>query len=371
MKENKAVLLLSGYNPRAVIAFCRWATQRNVNYHLIASGKTDPIFLTKYADLVEISRDSKALGIGEFLSWVETLTQRYGYQQILILPTTEYFNRFLLTNRAALEDKGCIVPLVEEPLYLEISDKGKFANLCQSHGIDVPNEYIDIPQTVPFVAKPLSYFNSEGIPIYPHLILSDDDYQIFIKNENQEDYYFQEYVDGENHYLLACIQKDGSSTLFSQENLIQQSRGKSVILARISQYHNSENAKKYLHMLNDVGFWGLIMIEVRQTAPEKYVMIEANPRLWGPIQFVVDNQIDFLGMLLRDNGFVIDEYYGNEPQVEFYYWSGGITSNSQPLVFHNYSEKEFIQNIHDIRKNDIYLREDTLDIYLQELGIVE
>lgn len=371
MTENESVLLLSGYNPRAVIAFCRWASRREVRFHLIASGKNDPVLLTKYADNVAIIRESKELRTADIISWVKTIKQRHGYQRLLILPSTEYFNRFMLKNRAVLENEGCILPLVEESLYTRLSDKREFTDLCQSRDINVPDEFGVIPNETPFVAKPLHYFNSQGTPLYPHLVRNAKDYKAFIESERPEDYFYQEFVEGENHYLLANIQKDGSCMLFSQENLIQQSHGKSVILARTSQYHNSVNAQKYINLLKGIGFWGLIMIEVRQTGPEDYVMIEANPRLWGPMQFVVDNQIDLFGTLLRDNGIAVDDHQGNPESAEYYYWSGGITAYSQPLAFHNYSEEEFIRNIHDIRKHDIYLREDTLNIYMQELGIVE
>ena len=367
--ENQSVLLLSGYNPRAVIAFCRWASQRKMQFHLIASGKNDPILLSKYADNVAITRKSKELKILDLISWVNEIMKSYGYQRVLILPSTEYFNRFLLKNRVALENAGCILPIVDESLYTRISDKREFTDLCRSKNLAVPGEFEVIPENKPFVAKPVHYFNNQGMALYPHLVRNAREHQLFIENECPEDYFYQEFVEGENHYLLAYIQKDGSCTLFSQENLIQQSRGKSVILARASEYHHSENAQKYINMLKGIGFWGLIMIEVRKTGPADYVMIEANPRLWGPMQFVIDNHIDLFGALFRDNGIALDDCPTNQERAAFYYWSGGITANSQPLTFHNYSEEEFIRNIQDIRKYDIYLREDTLHIYLRELGI--
>ena len=371
MKKNKAVLLLSGYNPRAVIAFCRWATQHNVHFHLIASGKRDPVFLTEYANQVEIIRETKDLNIDLFLAWIKTLVERYEYQQVLILPSTEYFNRFILKNRADLEGAGCIVPLVEEALYEEISDKFKFADLCRSSGLAVPKEFSTPPDVLPFVAKPRSYFSSEGTPLYPHLVLSHQDRDTFLKKDYAKDYFFQEFVVGENHYLLACIQKDGTALTYSQENLIQQSQGKSMILARASQYHESENAKKYLDLLIKVGFYGLIMIEIRRTDRDKYVMVEANPRLWGPIQYIVDNGIDFFGMLLRDHGFEIKNTHKNKTGAAYYYWSGGITPKSQPVSYHHFSAEEFLEALYDIRKDDIFLREDTMDLYLYELGLIE
>jgi len=42
--NNQAVIVISGYNIRAVIAFCRWATAHDVNYHVVARSKEDPVF---------------------------------------------------------------------------------------------------------------------------------------------------------------------------------------------------------------------------------------------------------------------------------------------------------------------------------------
>jgi hypothetical protein len=84
---------------------------------------------------------------------------------------------------------------------------------------------------------------------------------------------------------------------------------------------------------------------------------------------VVDNHLDFFGMLLRENGINIKLSEKRAAKTPYYYWSGGMTKESQPLTFHNFSGQEFLRNFHEIRPHDIYLRDDTLNIHLAELGI--
>ncbi len=372
MVEKQAVIVLSGYNIRAVIAFCRWATTHHVNYHIIATEKSDPIFSTIYKEKVEFIRDSKDLRVEDFLSWIDKISKRYGYHQILVLPSTEYLNRFLLENRGIIEAVGCSLPLVGKHLYETISDKEKFARLCDSYGLDIPREFNGIPEKLPFVAKPRTYSSGIQKQLHPHLIMTKHDLDQFLKGEKARNYFFQEYIHGRSLYLLACIQHDGGAVLFSQENLMQQFGGKSIILAKTSSFHRSNIAKVYIDMWREIKFFGFIMVEVRlEMSLEKYFMIEANPRLWGPLQFTVDNNIDLFGTLLRDYGFDVPVYGVPKVQSEHYFWSGGITSEAQPITFHNYSGEQFIREFPALRRNDIFLRGDTIGLFLNEAGLVE
>jgi hypothetical protein len=103
MSQKQSVLLLSGYNIRAVIAFCRWATAHNVNFHIIARDEFDPIFLTDYKKNILLVRDSLALQPGTLLAWVDALNGKHRYDRVLLLPVSEYFNRFLLQHREEIE----------------------------------------------------------------------------------------------------------------------------------------------------------------------------------------------------------------------------------------------------------------------------
>lgn len=370
MTQSGAVMVVSGYNIRAVIAFCRWATRHCINYHIVAKSQNDQILLTTYADRVVIVRKSASLCCEEFCSWVAALREEYGYRRVLILPSTEYLNRFLLDHRDTIETQGCVIPLVDGPLYKTLSNKESFVKLCESYGLDTPEEFTCIPGRLPFVAKPRSYAAANGRQLAPHLIHNEGDLEEFCNTEDTTDYFFQQFVYGRSLYLLAYIGRDRGDILFSQENLMQQARGKSVILARASEFHRTPVAQRYVSMLHHLGFFGLVMIEVRLDEAEgRYFMIEANPRLWGPLQFSVDNDVDLFGAMLRDYGFAVPTRPRARLNSSHYFWSGGIARDSQPVSYHNYSADQFVKEFPTLRCQDIFLRPDTLNLFLEGCGV--
>ena len=366
---NQAVLVISGYNIRAVVAFCRWATAHDVKFHIIAKSKEDPIFLTDYKDYVGYIRDSTQLRHEQFRTWVDSLCHEHGYHRIIILPSTEYLNRFLLENRNFIESENCIIPLVDERLYKNISDKYSFAKLCNAYGLDIPAEFNRIPEQLPFVAKPRANYSAEGNQHIIHLIHNSQDLENFSSNYEENDYFFQQFIYGRSFYLLAYIGKGGlnNNVFFSQENLMQQAKGGSIILAKHSKFHHNEIAKHYVTMLRDQNFFGFVMIEVRlDESNGQYYMIEANPRLWGPLQFCIDNNIDLLGAMLKDYEFEIFQKLMPCNPTTHYFWSGGLTQQSQPIAYHSYTSDEFVKDFSLLKTQDIFLRKDTLNLYLKE-----
>ena len=56
------ILIFSGFNPRAVLAFIRTLEKNNISdYGIIANGICDRIFLTKYASKVIYVRKEKRI----------------------------------------------------------------------------------------------------------------------------------------------------------------------------------------------------------------------------------------------------------------------------------------------------------------------
>lgn len=364
---NRSVLILSGFNIRAVIAFCRWAYEHHITFYIVARGTSDPIFLTDFAKNVYLIRENESLLIEDFCSWIHRIRNQHSYDEVLILPSSEFLNRFMLRNHSQIVSSGGVVPLVNKDLYEQISDKYSFGKLCLSAGIPVPEEYQSIPNEFPFVAKPKNYASIQKRQLKPYLIYCEADLINFLQEEIIEDYYFQQYIQGKSLYLFASINKHGESVLFSQENLIQQVKGGSVILARANDFYKKMDAEIYMRLLKSLSFQGLVMLEVRyHEESQKYFMIEANPRLWGPIQFVVDNGIDIFGYLLRDYGFDVNQNIKNIKHAKFYFWSGGIPDNGD-VVFHNYSPDQFFIEFNSIIQNNIFLREDTMALFHHEL----
>ena len=367
MHKEKSVLVLSGYNIRAVIAFCRWASEKEVTFHVVAKDKNDPIFKTAYKDKVVFTRQSKDLTTVEVNKWIDLVKSRFNVEKILLLPITEYYNRFLLVNRYEIEKNDVIIPLSKSSIYNDISNKYSFSRICKEHGLLIPEEYDFIPESYPFVAKPISYNSQNKNQLKPYLVFNEKDKNDFLNKEDIQYFFYQKFISGESHYLLAYIGEKENIVTFSQENLIQQSNGGSVILARCSNFYKTTVAKKYIEMLQKVGFSGLIMIEVKfDHETGMYYMIEANPRPWGPMQFSIDNKIDLFGAFLNGFGFNIDGDNG-DARAKYYFWSGGMMESTKPYAWHNYTEKEFALEFSEIRKHDIYARNDSVELIFDEM----
>lgn len=360
------LLILSGYNLRAVIALCRRATAAAIPFHVIAQNDRDPILLTGYRTRVFETRVSAQLDLATVVEWIRRLRSAHGYSSIVLAPSTEFFNRFALLHRRAIEEAGGIVPLVSERLYAQISDKQSFADLCASQGIEVPAVFDQLTPGVPCVAKPKAYGAATSGQIKPYLVHTPDDLQHFVEREDPSRFFFQEFVDGHSLYLLAHLARNGAVTMCAQENLVQQSQGGSIILARAHDFHQHQDAQPYLQLLATVGFHGLIMIEVRRCARTgRHVMIEANPRMWGPLQFTLDQGVDIVGAWLADYGFPVTPLAAT-PTRAHYLWSGGLAGQPVSCAFHNYSAERFAHDYPTLAKDDVFRRPDTQRLYEHE-----
>lgn len=367
---RRGVVALSGHNIRAVVALCRWAAGAGVPVHLAARDAADPIYLTSHAQRVFVQRRSPALELAEIAGWIARLREQHRYEQVVIAPSTEFFNRFLLRHRAAIEAAGGIVPLVDEALYERVSDKEAFAAMCAAHGLPVPAVFDTLPDRLPFVAKPRRYSGRTGMQVKPYLVLSEADREKFLRREAIEDFFFQEFVEGQSLYLLAHIARNGRVVASAQENLVQQAEGGSIVLARAHEFHREPEARRYLAMLIEAGFHGLVMVEVRRCRRTgRAVMIEANPRLWGPLQFMLDRQADALAPLFADHGIEVEAPAPRHAERPYYFWSGGLARRAPWCVFHDgYSPQAFVEDYRRIAECDLFAREDSLPLHRHELA---
>ena len=364
--NNKALLIYSGYNERAVISFIRFIDNFSINYGIVASSPADSIFSTLYAEKVFFTRNSKDLNIYEFKDIIRTAYSKLDVNSVVIAPSTEGLNRWLIENRANIEDFGNVeIPLVSKDIYTLLSDKFSFSQLVRSRGLTVPREISIAEASENFVAKPRQYVSSRGKSDTPILINSESDKEKFLKIFNPEDFYYQEYVVGPSYYLLYYCANNGDIFSYSQENLVQQSGGKSILCAVGSTIHNDSVSTDYISLLKEVGYRGFIMIELKEQGG-KYYMIEANPRFWGPFELVRKNSPDLFLAFLHDHGFDIQfDSYEMEIGAK-YFWYGGYMDEilkNNPLTFYNYTESELHSAIEDWLLHDVYNRDDTKLIF--------
>ena len=362
------IIVFSGYNQRAVIAFLRCLKQNKItNYNIIAASSADTILLTEYKSRVAYVRKNKALDLKEILGTIDTLLQNSNQKNALIVPSTEALNRFLLKNYREFVNHHCTVPLVEENLYETVSDKEKFWKLCNENSLKVP-QIIQLTKSfsVPFVAKPKTYFAADGNTYSPVIVKNQQEYDDFTANYSGDDFDIQEYIEGQSFYLLYYISRSGKVYSFSQENLAQQPKGKSIVAARSAQLHKTPIAKDYEKLLKKIFYHGFIMIELREH-DGNYYMIEANPRFWGPTQLYADAGVTFMEHFLEDYGYLEGTATDKENAQALYFWQGGISAvGEEHIVWYGNSQEYFKSHFQQFSDIEIYNRLDTKEIYHKE-----
>lgn len=367
MEKRRTILVFSGYNQRAVIAFLRTLKANNIeNYIIAAIAEDDDILKTEYKDKVGIIRNSADLNI-EVFSFILNRIRREAGERFFIIPSSEYLNRFLLKERKAIEDMNCEIPLVSKELYERISDKSSFNRLCRENNINTPIQMaFPFRYSAPFVAKPKSYFSKKGQVFTPVIVQNGEDYRKFEESYRLEDFYYESFVEGRNYYLLYYFGEDGRVFQFSQENMAQQPHGKSVVAARAADIHRGEISQKFQKLFRSVGFHGLVMVEIRKCCDGCFYMIEANPRLWGPSQLFVDAGCNFFEAFLKDYGFLKKDIVFKEEQ-SWYFWNGGIGqtwSKREQIAFFAEGEELLFQRYSDWIKADIYRKADTRQLFM-------
>ena len=170
---NKAILIFSGYNQRANLAFCRTAEKHNIPFIIIANGHRDSIFHTQYQNKVKAIRATSVLDIRHIRDIINKLNSELNVKRFIILPNAEFLNRFILKYHQELAEINCVVPLVPQDLYKRMSDKYDFGQMSQEFGLAIPQEVGEID--IPFVAKPIKNFSDSGRALKPYLILNEKD----------------------------------------------------------------------------------------------------------------------------------------------------------------------------------------------------
>lgn len=370
MDIDKIVIIFSGYNNRAIVSFIRTLEKNKITYAIVAKNNDDPMFWTSYKNNIILTRKNQSLDLELFEKVFHLARVKFSVTQYIIAPSTEALNRFLLNERIALEAMNAIVPLPEMETYLSVSDKKAFSDMCRNNNIFVPAEYDSISDAkFPFVAKPRKYFTKDGSVFTPFLIFDYEQKISFLKECDPDSFYFQEYVEGRSIYLLYYFHRNGNIEKFSQENIIQQPDGGSIVAAISSDFHNNKESINYEKLFNLIGFVGLVMVELKVSDNRNY-MIEANPRFWGPSQLFVDADFNLFEYFLHDYGCINGVPMYQHPVDAKYFWFGGALDTfkkSKTLSFHVGCEKDFLMSIDTWLECDIYKRIDSIGVFKEEI----
>lgn len=376
MAIPRSFVIFSGSNDRAVLAFLRAIEGCEQTPCIVARTKADHVLRTRHAKHVVFVRDTPVLDLDTFSRSIAAARDRKGNHELIILPSSEYFNAFLLEHRIEIESMGCKIPLPVAGTYAELTNKKSSTLLFLQNGCTVPLEF-DCPEAapLPLIAKPRQNIDAGGSSLYPIFLSSRKDFLDFASSQDVSEFFFQEHVHGESHYLLFHISQLGQTVSWSQQNLLQQPDGKSMLLAKPSSFHLTSLAEHMTTLLRKRGFTGLGMIEVIRDR-ERTVFIEMNPRIWGPIQFCQDQGVPilsaFIGELLHgDASYYLNGVTPRRSKDRLYFWFGGLlqtwlsgqrpTWHAPPIPFW----RLLLQGL----RNDVYLRRDSWRCFLRELAL--
>ncbi|UMO86065.1 hypothetical protein HP572_11625 [Pectobacterium sp. PL64] len=359
---NIRFVIFSGANERAIIACCRHFIKNDISFSIISRPLNDIIFLSKYRKNVDSSRKSDVLLIDDMVCCITELRVKYPNDNLVFLPTAESIIRIVLENKALFISKGLDIRLVSLDVYLNISDKCRFLNIGKEFNIDIPGEIVspDIID-IPLVAKPKAEFSSKDqVKIYPKLIFNENELQEILDSKYNDEYFFQTYIDGDSYYYLAFIFPDGKYDIAYQKNILQQGNGKSIIAAELCECPDKVFEDKIINLLNSIGFFGFIMIEVMQYKGITY-LIEANPRLWGPFDLALK------AGFLPENVFFQRKIAMKYKNAKYIWLTGLIDSLSKNDDVRNYvnHKNKFFLFLSFIF-SDFYLKFDTIGIFFYE-----
>ncbi len=112
------------------------------------------------------------------------------------------------------------------------------------------------------------------------------------------------------------------------------------------------------------------MVEVRSRAGQN-IMIEANPRFWGPSQLFIDAGVNLFEAFLADNDFLsVPRPESSSSKETKYFWHGGMVDSlkqSGRLDYYGYTKEQLDKEFKDWLAADIYRRDDTIDLYKEEV----
>lgn len=363
---KKGFIIFSGTNFRAAITLFRFFSKANIPFFVIAMMDTDPIFKTTYRKNVAYKRLSKKLDTTELIPIFKQLLMKNDLSELIVCPTSEYLNHFLLDNRLAFEKENVVIPLIQKETYHLVTNKYSFADFLKKYDVNLPKEMKFADVQLPFVAKPFENI-TKGKVLYPHLIFSKKGYETFVKNEDPANYFYQEYLKGDSYYLLYYFDKNQNNSKFSQKNLAQQPNGKSIVYAEAASLHLTNISTAFEQALQTLKYSGWIMIEVIKKN-EKYYFIEANPRFWGPLKLVLDNAPHLFEHYYKDYFVKNLDDSCLKSKTKKYLWLGGFKNHAKKdLKWYVTQPQNLWSFLLGYLSSDVYFKRDSFRYFLKEL----
>jgi len=358
---SRAFIIFTGHNDRAVVALCRAMSAAGVPFHLIANAATDPIFRTAWAPFVRQTRSDSRVDLALFEKIRDEIEKSV---ELVYCPTTEFINGFVLSNRERLEEIGFSILMPPQETYWRISNKSQSVRLIQDLcELTAPPEISWPDAAAPCVFKPRCNL-SNGTVNYPVLCFNETDVAQAKNRLDQSKWYVQKYVDGQSYYLCGYLSATGDWRAYWQLNLLQQSGGKSIVLARNCPSPGLDAADVF-DGLRKTGHYGPVMMEIIQDERGTLHYIEINPRFWGPLQLAVDACPELFALYFSDAGFHESKTPAALPAVDGWHWYAWLNGAKNSLCRRYPAATLMDERKIDefLNKHDVYAREDTCKLH--------
>jgi hypothetical protein len=189
-----------------------------------------------------------------------------------------------------------------------------------------------------------------------------------VNEQNLGDYYFQEYIGGKSYYLLFYFYADGRYEHRCQRNGAQQPGGKSIVFAWEETFPHPELVQRFVALFRRLAFRGLVMVELKGDS-ERYCMIEANPRLWGPIQLVLDSGSNLIACYADEYEAALPLRPRKPSHGRPYLWLSGLVSgvsSGDGLTWFEGGRSAMLRKALWLPLHEVWLRPDAARVFARE-----
>ncbi|MCC8991616.1 MAG: hypothetical protein LM514_03350 [Streptococcus sp.] len=348
--------MFSGHNDRAVVALCRYFHAVQIPFFLVARYDLDAIFRTQWRQYVLFQREDASLNV-QLMERV-ALNLRERRLSPVLCATSEFLNRFVLDNYSNITASGWNCALPERRLYYALSDKRTSEKVISDLiGLRSPHEQVPGNWASPCVLKPKCNMVNGKI-LYPILCQNQDELEEALETIKIDEWFSQEWIEGQSLYLCAYLDRMGDFDSYWQENLLQQSGGKSIVLARTTA-NPGINVEKLMVGLHSKGYFGPFMMEIIRDESGRLFYIEVNPRFWGPLNLSLKACPNLLRRFAIDHELKPLQFLSTQDNTEHWYaWVfGALDSNCRrypaAAAYTDIEMKLLLQ------RHDIYAGQDT------------
>lgn len=325
----QAFLIFTGTNARAWTVLARYFEHNSVPYYLVAANKDDAVFDTDFARRVLFTRDEKHLIDDDILAVGQALEES-GVGAAFLCPTSEFINSVYFEKPEIFGRAGITLAAADKAIYEKFTNKSSSYALFDGGEVRIAAEYSQDEIEFPCIAKPRENFTGGSI-LYPQFLMNARDFRDFSERFAAEDYFFEEYLDGESFYLCLYFSKDGRVAKYAQRNLAQQPGGKSIVSAEECGIGTLPVAAEVIRKFEGEGYRGPAMVELYRKGQDWY-FIEVNPRFWGPLLLAYSACPDLLALYVKD-WLGLDCTSCPEGPQQYLWYKGGMDTIDQLRLY--------------------------------------